>query len=85
MNLSDYVLSFLEKKNVKNVFTITGGAICFLMDAFSRNKNIDGILSMERIYVGSRIRDLKYFKKANVFILALEDQVELGILKLEIE
>ena len=49
------------------------------------NKNIDGILSMERIYVGSRIRDLKYFKKANVFILALEDQVELGILKLEIE
>ncbi len=40
MNLSDYVLNFLEKKNVKNVFTITGGAICFLMDAFSRNKNI---------------------------------------------
>ena len=40
MNLSDYVLEFLEKKNVKNVFTITGGAICFLMDAFSRNKNI---------------------------------------------
>ncbi|MDB9983630.1 thiamine pyrophosphate-binding protein [Candidatus Pelagibacter sp.] len=40
MNLSDYVLSFLEKKKVKNVFTITGGAICFLMDAFSRNKNI---------------------------------------------
>tara|TARA_Y100000389_G_scaffold187645_1_gene209296 strand:+ start:134 stop:1936 length:1803 start_codon:yes stop_codon:yes gene_type:complete len=40
MNLSDYVLKFLEEKKVKNVFTITGGAICFLMDAFSRNKNI---------------------------------------------
>ena len=40
MNLSDYVLKFLEKKKVKNVFTITGGAICFLMDAFSRNKNM---------------------------------------------
>ena len=40
MNLSDYVLYFLEKKKVKNVFTITGGAICFLMDAFSRNKNM---------------------------------------------
>ena len=40
---------------------------------------------MERIYIGSRIRDLKYFKEANVFILALEDQVELGILKSEIE
>jgi len=43
MNLSDYILSFLEKKNVKNVFTITGGAICFLMDAFSRNKNMNYI------------------------------------------
>ena len=40
MNLSDYVLKFLEKKKVKNVFTITGGAICFLMDAFSRNKKM---------------------------------------------
>ena len=40
MNLSDYVLKFLEQKKVKNVFTITGGAICFLMDAFSRNKNM---------------------------------------------
>ena len=40
MNLSDFVLKFLEKKKVKNVFTITGGAICFLMDAFSRNKNM---------------------------------------------
>ena len=40
MNLSDYVLKFLEEKKVKNVFTITGGAICFLMDEFSRNKNM---------------------------------------------
>lgn len=40
MNLSDYILKFLEQKKVKNVFTITGGAICFLMDAFSRNKNV---------------------------------------------
>ena len=40
---------------------------------------------MERIYVGSRIRDLKYFEGANVIIFALEDQVELGILKSEIE
>ena len=40
MNLSDYILNFLKKKKVFNVFTMTGGAICFLMDAFSRNKNI---------------------------------------------
>ena len=49
------------------------------------NKNIDGILSMERIYIGSRIRDIKHFEYSNVFIMALEDHVELGILKSEIE
>jgi len=40
MNLSDYVLDFLEKKNVKEVFLITGGAISFMVDAFSRNRKI---------------------------------------------
>ena len=40
MNLSDFVLDFLERKKVKDVFLITGGAICFLVDAFSRNKKI---------------------------------------------
>ncbi len=40
MNLSDYVLSFLLKKKVKKVFLITGGAISFMVDAFSRNKKI---------------------------------------------
>ena len=40
MNLSDYVLSFLFKKKVKKVFLITGGAISFMVDAFSRNKKI---------------------------------------------
>jgi acetolactate synthase I/II/III large subunit len=40
MNLSDYTLKFLEEKKVKNVFLITGGAISFMVDAFSRNKRI---------------------------------------------
>ena len=40
MNLSDYVLKFLSKKKIKNVFLITGGAISFMVDAFTRNKNI---------------------------------------------
>jgi|TARA_Y100000294_G_C8566837_1_gene341216 acetolactate synthase-1/2/3 large subunit len=40
MNLSDYVLKFLISKKIKNVFLITGGAICFLIDAFSRTKKI---------------------------------------------
>ena len=44
MNLSDYVLDFLIKKRVKKVFLITGGAISFLVDAFSRNNKIKYII-----------------------------------------
>ena len=43
MNLSDYTLKFLEKKKIKKVFLITGGAISFMVDAFSRNKKIQYI------------------------------------------
>ena len=38
--LSDYVLKFLLEKNVKHVPLLIGGAISFLVDAFSRNKKI---------------------------------------------
>ena len=40
MILSDYVLKFLKKKGVKDVFLITGGAISFMVDSFTRVKNI---------------------------------------------
>jgi len=40
MNLSDYTLKFLEQKKIKEVFLITGGAISFMIDAFSRNNKI---------------------------------------------
>ena len=43
MNLSDYVLKFLLEKKIKKVFLITGGAISFMIDAFSRNKKINYI------------------------------------------
>ena len=40
MNLSDYTLKFLEEKKVKEVFLLTGGAISFMVDAFSRNSKV---------------------------------------------
>lgn len=40
MILSDYILEFLKQKKVKEVFLITGGAISFLVDSFSKNKKI---------------------------------------------
>ena len=40
MLVSDFILKFLKKKKINNVFLITGGAISFIVDAFSREKNI---------------------------------------------
>ena len=40
MTVADYILKFLISKKVNNVFLITGGAISFVVDAFSRNKKI---------------------------------------------
>jgi len=40
MTVAEYILKFLISKKVKNVFLITGGAISFVVDAFSRNKKI---------------------------------------------
>ena len=40
MTVAEYILKFLISKKVNNVFLITGGAISFVVDAFSRNKKI---------------------------------------------
>ena len=40
MTVAEYILKFLISKNVKDVFLLTGGAISFVVDAFSKNKNI---------------------------------------------
>jgi len=38
--LSDYVIDFLVKKGVKDVFLVSGGGIMYLLDSIGRNKNI---------------------------------------------
>jgi len=40
MTVADYILKFLISKKVNNVFLMNGGAISFIVDAFSRNRNI---------------------------------------------
>ena len=40
MKVSDYVLSYLEKVGVKNVFVVTGAAIAPMIDAFCRNDRV---------------------------------------------
>ena len=43
MKLSDYVVEFLVKQNVKEVFGITGGAIVHMFDSLGKNENISYI------------------------------------------
>tara|TARA_B110000503_G_C6969629_1_gene338646 strand:- start:51 stop:782 length:732 start_codon:yes stop_codon:yes gene_type:complete len=47
------------------------------------NKNLDRIILYEKIYIGERIRDLKYSKKFKTIFLALESEGNLGILNLK--
>ena len=45
------------------------------------DKNKEKLLFYEEIYIGSRIRDLKYSSGKKSIFLALEDRAELGILR----
>ena len=46
-----------------------------------QNKNFDKILYLEKIYIGERIRDIKYIDKLNIIITALERTGSVGILR----
>jgi acetolactate synthase-1/2/3 large subunit len=45
VRVADYVASFLEQRNIKHVFTVTGGGAMFLNDGLAKNKNIKGIFN----------------------------------------
>ena len=43
MNGAEYIAEFLCKQSISKVFTVTGGACAFIIDAIARNQNIDYI------------------------------------------
>jgi len=45
------------------------------------DQNFDKVIFDEKIFIGSRIRDLKYDRTSNSILLALENDGEIGILK----
>ena len=49
------------------------------------DENYDKIIYQEKIYVGERIRDIKYSEKLNSILLALERTGDIGILTNVIE
>ena len=46
------------------------------------DKNFNKIIFIEKIYVGERIRDIKYSELNNMILLAFEEKGQLGILTL---
>ena len=40
ISVSDYVIKFIEKQKIKNVFTVSGGGSISLCDALQRSKKI---------------------------------------------
>jgi len=49
------------------------------------DKNYTKVLYAEKIYIGERIRDIKFDKKRNIILLALEDTGSIGIISTNIE
>jgi len=69
---------FSEKwKNSILITSLNGKAIYRLQ---FQTKNYEKIVYSEPIYIGQRIRDIKYIKQNKTFLLALETLGELGIL-----
>ncbi len=45
------------------------------------DKNFKKIIFKEKIYIGKRIRDIKYIESKSILVLALEEEGEIGIIK----
>ena len=45
------------------------------------DENYEKVIYVEKIYIGERIRDIKYVNKLNFIIVALERTGDIGILK----
>ena len=46
------------------------------------DKHYNKVIYYEKIFIGERIRDLKYLYDDNIILLALEDEGELGVIKI---
>ena len=47
------------------------------------DKNFDKVIYIEKIFIGERIRDIKYSEYQNLIFLALEDTGVVGILDIK--
>lgn len=59
--------------------SLNGGSIFFIR----LNKNKSKIITLEKVFLNNRIRDMKFLNENNSIILALEENAEIGILSKE--
>ena len=65
-------------KNTAVVASFNGRSIYVVK--FS-TKNYDKVFYVEKIYIGERIRDIKYIDKIKKFIFSLERTANIGVLQ----
>jgi len=65
-------------KNTLIVTSLNGRSIYVIK---FQSKNFDKIVYVEKIFIGERIRDIKYVHKIKSFILSLERTADIGVLK----
>ena len=82
IGISELILlpnTFNKKWNNNALITSLNGRSIYR--AQFQDDKYDKILYLEKIYIGERIRDIKYLKKLNLIILALETTGNVGIIK----
>ena len=63
MRLADFVVDFLAKKRIKNIFTVSGGGSIFLCDALYKSKKLKYISCHHEQAVSFGRRKLYEIKK----------------------
>ena len=82
IGISELILlpnTFNQKWNNNALVTSLNGRSIYRVSF--QDDSYEKILYLEKIYIGERIRDIKYVEKLNVIIIALETTGNIGILK----
>ena len=82
IGISELILlpnTFNKKWNNNAIVTSLNGRSIYRVQF--QDEKYDKILYLEKIYIGERIRDIKYVKDINSIIIALETTGNIGILK----
>lgn len=93
-NFNDPIFSFVEGIGISEIIKLPKEFSIFYSDHFllsslngnsiyliKFNNNYEKILTLEKIFIGFRIRDLDYLQNDNLILMALEEKGQLGIIK----